>query len=321
MATNPVTVLPNTVFTIIFIFTLTVIATTKPLPFVVFHGIVDECKSAKVTNFTDSLKEWSGAEGFCVEIGNGYMDTIFKPLTQQTAIACEKVKSMSELSNGYNIVAISQGNMVARGVIEFCDGAPPVKNYISVGGPQAGVAAAPCLVNNTLGDFACSVTNDALKLGVYTEFVQNISAPAGFIKIPTEIDWYLKGCKFLPKLNNEINGSRNSTYRERFTSLDNLVLIMHEQDSVLVPKETSWFWYYPDGSKDTVLPANQTSLYTEDWIGLKTLDDAGKVTYLSVPGEHANMSFSDMQTYIVPYINGSISLSMVESSFMSLSSI
>jgi len=37
---------------------------------------------------------------------------------------------------------------------------------------------------------------------------------------------YLKSCRFLPKLNNEIPDKRNATYKERFSSLENLVLIM-----------------------------------------------------------------------------------------------
>lgn len=37
---------------------------------------------------------------------------------------------------------------------------------------------------------------------------------------------YLKSCRFLPKLNNEIPDGRNATYKERFSSLENLVLIM-----------------------------------------------------------------------------------------------
>lgn len=41
-----------------------------------------------------------------------------------------------------------------------------------------------------------------------------------------DIPDYLKGCKFLPKLNNEIVNKRNSTYKERFAGLENLVLIM-----------------------------------------------------------------------------------------------
>lgn len=40
------------------------------------------------------------------------------------------------------------------------------------------------------------------------------------------ISEYLSKCKFLPKLNNELPDERNSTYKERFSSLETLVLIM-----------------------------------------------------------------------------------------------
>jgi hypothetical protein len=45
---------------------------------------------------------------------------------------------------------------------------------------------------------------------------------------------YLKGCRFLPKLNNEIPGERNATYKERFSSLENLVLIMVRLSRILL---------------------------------------------------------------------------------------
>lgn len=77
---------------------------------------------------------------------------------------------------------------------------------------------------------------------------------------------------------------------------------MFEQDTVLVPKETSWFGYYPDGSFDTVLPAQETLLYTEDWIGLKTLDEAGKVKFINVSGGHLDISKTDMKKYVLPYL-------------------
>lgn len=46
----------------------------------------------------------------------------------------------------------------------------------------------------------------------------------------------------------------------------------------------------------------QTKLYTEDWIGLKTLDAAGKVKFVSVPGEHLQMAHDDVVKHVVPYL-------------------
>ncbi|CAA2962080.1 palmitoyl- thioesterase 1-like, partial [Olea europaea subsp. europaea] len=115
-----------------------------------------------------------------------------------------------------------------------------------------------------------------------------------------DIDEYNKGCRFLPKLNNELH--RNSAYKERFASLQGLVLIMFENDTILVPKETSWFGYFPDSSWTPVLPAQETTLYTEDRIGLKSLDEAGKVKFVKVTGGHLEISYSAMKEYILPYL-------------------
>ena len=41
-----------------------------------------------------------------------------------------------------------------------------------------------------------------------------------------DIPDYLDKCKFLPKLNNEKPSERNITYKERFSNLQTLVLIM-----------------------------------------------------------------------------------------------
>lgn len=46
----------------------------------------------------------------------------------------------------------------------------------------------------------------------------------------------------------------------------------------------------------------QTKLYVEDWIGLRALDEAGKVKYISVAGNHLGISQSDMRKYVVPYL-------------------
>lgn len=52
-----------------------------------------------------------------------------------------------------------------------------------------------------------------------------------------------------------------------------------EHDTILIPKETSWFGYYPDGSFSPVLPANQVNLFLLHitmLILILTLPDVGK---------------------------------------------
>ncbi|KAJ0232955.1 hypothetical protein HA466_0286300 [Hirschfeldia incana] len=257
---------------------------SNSIPFIVFHGIGDKC-SGGVNNFTQLLSNLSGSPGSCLEIGNGETDSWFMPLTHQANLACEKVKMMKELRQGYNIVAQSQGNLVARGLIEFCDDAPPVVNYISLGGPHAGIAAIP---KCSSGPF-CAIAEALMKLEIDNDFVQ-------------EMTKYLGHSKYLPKLNNERPDQRNSIFGDRFTSLQNLVLVMFQNDTTLIPKETSWFGYHTEDGFDSLLSTQQTKLYKEDWIGLKALDAVGKVKFVSVSEDHLMLSYKEVVKYLVPYL-------------------
>ena len=90
---------------------------------------------------------------------------------------------------------------------------------------------------------------------------------------------------------------RNLTYAANLASLDNLVMALFDQDKTVVPKESAWFGSYAiptdddddDFEKGPIVSMRKQRLYKEDWIGLRTLDEADKVFLVVCRGEHMKL--------------------------------
>lgn len=41
-----------------------------------------------------------------------------------------------------------------------------------------------------------------------------------------------------------------------------------KEDTILIPKETAWFGYYPDGTFDSVLPPQEVTLQLRNLVSL-----------------------------------------------------
>jgi len=50
------------------------------------------------------------------------------------------------------------------------------------------------------------------------------------------------------------------------------------------------------------MPLNATKFYNEDAIGLKSLVEAGKVSFESWPGNHLQFTQADVTAKIVPFL-------------------
>ena len=91
---------------------------------------------------------------------------------------------------------------------------------------------------------------------------------------------YRANSLFLADINNE-GPEKNESYKENLAALDNLVLVQFTEDSIVDPKQSEAFgWFSPENM--VMVPVQNTTLYTEDWIGLKTLDQQGKLHFMSV---------------------------------------
>ncbi|CAE7194451.1 ppt-1 [Symbiodinium sp. CCMP2456] len=83
-----------------------------------------------------------------------------------------------------------------------------------------------------------------------------------------------------------LHSEENATYKENFKSLEKLVLVMAEDDTMVHPKESEHFGYFKDGSRETLVAMRDAPWYTDDWFGLKSLDQDKKIDFFSTPGNH-----------------------------------
>ena len=106
---------------------------------------------------------------------------------------------------------------------------------------------------------------------------------AQYFKDPYNLKEYLASNPFLPDINNEVPSADAAQHKANFLSLERLVLYKFDLDSMVVPRERSWFI--------RMVPYNETELYQDDLIGLAALDRQGKVVLGTVP-EAEHMQFS-----------------------------
>lgn len=89
---------------------------------------------------------------------------------------------------------------------------------------------------------------------------------------------------FLAILNNDIEEKYSSDIVTRFTALNKAMFVKFKRDTMVYPPESAWFWQVQaDGQ---VLKVDETDFYKKDQIGLRTLNEAGKVIYEDFEGDH-----------------------------------
>jgi palmitoyl-protein thioesterase len=52
------------------------------------------------------------------------------------------------------------------------------------------------------------------------------------------------------------------------------------------PRDSTFFEFYATGSDSKIVPLHDSPIYKEDWIGLKQLDEKGRLVFIEVDGGH-----------------------------------
>jgi palmitoyl-protein thioesterase len=255
-------------------------------------------------------KTISGVYVYSIEIGTNQeedeLSGFIGNVNDQVAYVCKKLKADPNLAGGFNALGFSQGGQFLRAYVERCND-PPVYNLITFGGQHQGVSDIPECVgaNKTL----CEMMAKLLGMGAYTPFVRDISVQAQYFKDPVDNKGYIEHNAFLADINNA-RPTKNALYKQHLVTLNRFVMIMFENDTIVVPRISEYFGSYKLGSYSETLNMTQSDIYIEDWIGLKVLNEAGRIVFLKTPGEHMRFTMQYLHdAVIVPYLTNSLDVS------------
>ena len=261
-------------------------------PIALFHGIVDSCTMKNTSKLVSDLENDLGVHVECIEIGNGFMDSVAKPILTQVEEACEKIKSNPYFQDKFNVLGISQGTLIGRYIIEKCDMKGQVMKYMSFDGPQMGIASIPKITCGSFCEWLCNIT------APLAYQLRDIVALCGYYKYRYDQDTYKKTNTFLKMLNNE--DEKDEEVYKRFSSLEKVKLIKSREDTVITPRDSSWFQFY-DKDGIEIVPLELSDFYIDDYIGLRKLNEEGKVEFTEFAEEHVLYNIDEYNEEIVKF--------------------
>ncbi|KAJ3225674.1 hypothetical protein HDU78_010581 [Chytriomyces hyalinus] len=280
------------------------VSTGQHRPIVLWHGMGDSCCNPDSMGYISTLLSanlnntvFIHSVRLAATEDDDKQAGFFGIASEQVDAVCKSLAEIAELRNGFNAIGFSQGGLFLRAYVERCVEGPRVFNLITYGTAHMGVADAPGCEDAS--DTNCVLMRNLIRSGAYLSWVQNRVIQAQYFKDPTNIARYLEKNIFLPYINNEIESHRNEQYASSLKTLNKLVLIRFEDEKTVVPAESSWFGFYNDDKSEIVGMEGQP-LYLQDWIGVRWLNENGRLDRLSQPGGHMKIDEAFLNNTIIP---------------------
>ncbi|KAI9274168.1 palmitoyl protein thioesterase, partial [Sporodiniella umbellata] len=289
-------------------------------PVVLWHGMGDDCcNQDSMGRITSLIKKNLGESVFVfsVKVGDSIDDDhksgFFGQLNKQLDKVHQELISIPELKHGFNGVGFSQGGLFLRAFAQKYN-QPPVRQLITFGSPHggkiekkkhfilhtffAGVSDIPNCMDPR--DFTCRLMKTIVQHGVYTDYVQNKIIQAQYYRNPLDIKTYLEKNRFLPYINNEIQHKDRKKYKANLSSLKKFVMIQFSEDVMIKPAATSWFSV--ENEDNQLVSLYDQVMYKEDWLGLRKLNESGRLELLVCPGQHMQISDEYFERIVRNYL-------------------
>jgi len=270
-------------------------------PSVIVHGMGDSGTNSGMKSLCKTVSDkYPGAFVLCSTTADGGA-SISKLMSKQLSDFHAEVLSHPELANGFNAVGLSQGNTIVESYVALIND-PPIFNWVSICGPLQGEATCP---KNLAFDAICPIW----KLDPYgaplafSSYWKNTKDEAGFAK----------KSRFLADVLNA-RDTKNATVTANWKKLNTLLVVEATKDTMIEPKESEQFgmWKWgTEGRKAPIVAMRDSEGYAGDWIGLKTLDTAGKLKNSSFVGEHIRFSSDYWDQNVLPLLGNYLNTTTV----------
>ncbi|XP_036035916.1 palmitoyl-protein thioesterase 1 [Onychomys torridus] len=275
----------------------------SPPPLVIWHGMGDSCCNPISMGAIKKMveKEIPGIYILSLEIGKNMMEDVknsfFMNVNSQVTTVCQILEKDPKLQQGYNAIGFSQGGQFLRAVAQRCP-SPPMINLVSVGGQHQGVFGFPRCPGES--SHICDFIRKTINAGAYSKTVQEWLVQAEYWHDPLQEDVYRNHSIFLADINQE--RCVNESYKKNLMALNKFVMVKFLNDSIVDPVDSEWFGFYRSGQAKETIPLQESTLYTEDRLGLKQMDKAGKLVFLAKEGDHLQLTQEWFNAHIIPFL-------------------
>ncbi|KAF3937434.1 Dolichyldiphosphatase [Dactylella cylindrospora] len=285
-------------------------AAAQPLPLVIWHGLGDTYDNPGLQSVADLYTSiYPGAATHIISLaedsGADRKASYFGALPVELTDVCTQLSTNLNLTHqsapyGIHAIGFSQGGLFMRGYVELCNhlGAP-VHTLVTFGSPHNGISE---FVKCKPTDWVCRTAFGFLNANKWSEWVQTNVVPAQYYRnpAPEEMEKYISASGFLADINNE-RTEKNSTYIGNLAQLKGgLLMYKFDEDEVIIPSESVWF---ADVKEDGAVEwLNERKLYTEEWLGLKKLDQEGKIKFLKTAGPHMHITDDLLKEVYTKYL-------------------
>ncbi|KAK8217199.1 hypothetical protein M8818_001451 [Zalaria obscura] len=268
----------------------------SPLPLIIWHGLGDRYDADGLSQVAElAAQVHPGSYVYPIRISEDGSDdqkaTFFGNLTTQINTVCTTLSTDPLLNSNHtriDALGFSQGGQFLRGLIETCPSIR-VRSLVTFGSQHNGIAKF-----QTCGtwDLLCKGAVGLVRGNAWTAWVQGNIVPAQYYREINETtgegsETYLDSSGWLADVNNE-RDVKNAKYKERLGALERFVMYIFSEDKTVIPKESGWFAEV-NATDGTVTQVRNRTMYAEDWIGLRRLDEKGALVFREAPGEHMRL--------------------------------